>query len=287
MKLDSPLRYPGGKAFLAAFLSKTLQLNGLSDCSYYEPFAGGAGAALSLLRSNVVSQLYLNDLDPGIVSFWRAALYESKRFAEAIHSVHLSIAEWKRQLEICRLANLDNPFELGFATFFLNRCNRSGIILGAAPIGGYNQTGKWKMDARFYRKTLADRILAIGEYRERIHVSHMDALEFLVDKLPPANERASTFVYLDPPYHEKGDRLYMNVYDDQDHRNLATFIQDQCSLKWMTSYDDTPFVRDLYELCHLSKCSLKYSLQRKREAEELIIFPQGMSHPNIVVDPAQ
>ena len=276
MKFDSPLRYPGGKAPLATLLSQTIELNGLTGCSYFEPFAGGAGAALRLLREGAASEIYLNDLDPHIYSFWRAVLYESERFADAVLSVPVTLPEWKRQQQICISADSTQTFALGFATFYLNRCNRSGIILGSAPIGGYAQTGKWKMDARYYRKTLAERVLAIGRQREQIHVSNMDALDFLVTCLPIKDEQKPSFAYLDPPYHEKGNRLYLSFYSDEDHRALAQYIQEQDSLPWVISYDDSEYIRELYSTCNISRLSLRYSLQRRRKTQELLIWPSHL-----------
>ena len=273
MSFDSPLRYPGGKASLATLLSRTIEINGLSGCSYFEPFAGGAGAALRLLREGVASELYLNDLDPRIFSFWQAVLYESERFADAIMSVPLTTAEWRRQQQTCRLADSTRPFELGFATFYLNRCNRSGIILGAAPIGGYAQSGRWALDARFYRETLAERVLAIGRQQKLIHITNLDALEFLGTRLSSRDTGKPSFAYLDPPYYAKGKRLYMNFYGDDDHRELAHSIQERDGLQWVMSYDDSDYIRDLYSTCHISSLSLKYSLHRRRQAQELLIWP--------------
>lgn len=281
MKFDSPLRYPGGKAPLATLLSQTIELNGLKGCLYFEPYAGGGGAALRLLRDGAASEIYLNDLDPHIYSFWHAALSESERFAEAILSVPVTLDEWRRQQQICTLADLTRPFELGFATFYLNRCNRSGIILGSAPVGGYAQKGEWKIDARFYRESLAERVLAIGTQRDVIHVSNMDALQFLSSCLPSRDERMPSFAYLDPPYHENGKRLYMNFYSDDDHRKLARYIQGQHDLPWVISYDDSDCIRQLYSNCNVSELSLKYSLQRKRKAQELLIWP---NHVMLEVD---
>ena len=283
MKFDSPLRYPGGKASLAPFLSETITINNLYGCCYFEPFAGGAGAALRLLRQGIVSQIHLNDLDPRIVSFWRAILDESERFAEYILSVPITIEEWKKQLQICRFADSSKPFELGFSVFFLNRCNRSGIILGSAPIGGYDQSGKWKMDARFYRETLANRVLAIARRKEQIHVSNMDALDFLSNYLAPRRDSESSFVYLDPPYYSNGNRLYMNSYKHLHHRDLARYIQETNTLNWVMSYDDTEFIRDLYATAEITTLPLQYSLQRRRRAQELLISPSyvrlGVSSP--------
>ena len=280
---DSPLRYPGGKASIAPFVSQTIKINNLTGCSYFEPFAGGAGAALSLLREGVVSELHLNDLDPHIASFWRAVLEEPKRFADRIQTIPLTVEEWRKQWQVCQAGDDGNYFELGFATFYLNRCNRSGIVLGAAPIGGYAQAGTWKMDARFYRETLAKRILAIGSRRDQIHITNMDTLDFLVKYLPRGRCSELAFVYLDPPYFANGNRLYMNSYTDQDHRELAWHMETRNDLSWVMSYDDSDFIKGLYSKCNISYLSLKYSLQTRRKAQELLISPThvltGVLHP--------
>ena len=282
MRYDSPLRYPGGKASLADFFGRVIELNNLFGCSYFEPFAGGAGAALRLLRKNVVLELHLNDIDHCITAFWNAALNEPERFVDAILSVPVNIAEWKRQRQVCLRPDASKPFELGFAAFYLNRCNRSGILLGAAPIGGYAQTGKWRIDARFYRENLAERILTIAKRREQIHITNMDAITFLAKHLPRGHERKRVFAYLDPPYWSNGNRLYMNFYKDRDHKNLSRYIQRQGTLKWVMSYDDAHFIRNLYKTCVLSHLSLQYSLQRKQQARELMIVPYHVRLPDAV-----
>ncbi len=279
MKYDSPLRYPGGKSALAPFLTRTIKINNLAGCSYYEPFAGGAGAAIRLLREGSVSELHLNDLDSRISSFWHAVLHESERLVKAIMSVRLSISEWKKQQTICRRADTNSPFELGFSTLYMNRCNRSGILLGSAPIGGYTQTGTWRIDARFNRETLAKRVLAIARIRDQIHITNMDALEFLTTNLAQKERLKHVFIYLDPPYYSNSSRLYMNSYTDSDHKNLANYMQRQRTLNWIMSYDDTDFIKNLYGDCDISHLSLQYSLQRKRRAQELLIAPTRVRIP--------
>lgn len=275
----SPLRYPGGKAALADFLAQTIASNGLSNPSYFEPFAGGAGAALRLLSDDVVSDVHLNDLDPRITAFWRAMLAESERFAEKILDVPVTVEEWRKQWRVCQDSDASKPFELGFATFYLNRCNRSGVITGAAPIGGYAQEGKWKIGARFYRDSLAERVRALGDMSDRIHVTGLEAGDFLVEHLPRGRARDRVFVYLDPPYYGKGRRLYLNSYESKDHKRLATYMQRQKRLKWMASYDNSDFIRGLYGSCNISENSLRYSLQRNRKAQELLIAPTYLRRP--------
>ena len=278
-KFDSPLRYPGGKAALAPFLAKTIAMNDLDGCAYYEPFAGGAGAALRLLREGAVSCVHINDLDPRIAAFWQAAIRQSERFAAAIMSVKLNVQEWKRQREVYVRKDPGKPFELGFATFYLNRCNRAGILFGAAPIGGYEQAGKWKLGARFYRETLAERVRDLGRRAAQIHVSNMDAGRFLVEKLPRGRGRGRVFAYLDPPYWEKGGRLYFNSYLPKDHKALARYMQRQQALHWVMSYDDAQEITEMYAGSSISQLSVRYSLCRVGGSEELLIAPDRLQLP--------
>ena len=280
MKFDSPLRYPGGKAALGPFLAETIALNGLANCAYFEPFAGGAGAALWLLRKGIVSEAHINDLDPCVAAFWQAALDEPDRFSDAIISAKLDLDEWKRQRDIYAGRDTNRPFDLGFATFYLNRCNRSGVLAGAGPIGGYEQTGKWKIDARFYRESLAKRVRALGQLSDRIHLSSLDAHRFLIKKLPRGRGRSRVFAYLDPPYWEKGGRLYLNSYAPKHHTALARYMQHQNTLKWVMSYDDAAQIRHKYAYANIHRFSLRYTLSESRSAQELLITPSHLQLPD-------
>ena len=182
MNPTSPLRYPGGKGCLVGLLSDVIDLNNLRGCAYFEPYAGGAGAALELLRKETVSEVFINDADFRVGAFWESVLGKTERFVDEIFRVPLSIEEWRRQQSVCANPEKHTRFQAGFAAFYMNRCNRSGVLTGAGPIGGYAQTGKWKLGVRFNREALAERVLVLGRMRDRIHVSNGDALEFY---LPP------------------------------------------------------------------------------------------------------
>ena len=263
---------------MAGLLAQTIKLNGLEGCPYYEPFAGGAGAALRLLREGVVSEVHLNDLDPAIAAFWRAVLDQPERFAEAIMEVPLNIEEWKRQRDIYQggIEAASDLFDYGFATFYLNRCNRSGVLSGAGPIGGYEQAGEWKMDARFNRENLVERVCRVAERREQIHITQKDALRFLVEGLPRGSKRSQVFVYLDPPYFSNGNRLYMNYYEKPDHCQLSNYLKRQKNLKWVMSYDNSNYIRDVYSQFTISDFDLQYSLHKHRRGKELFISPNYM-----------
>lgn len=279
MRFISPLRYPGGKASLSGFLTDVIDLNDLRGCVYFEPYAGGAGAALSLLRNEVVSEIIINDADRRIYAFWQSALKENERFVSKVLSVPLTIKEWYKQREICTNPSTHSRFDVGFAAFYMNRCNRSGVLTGAGPIGGYEQTGKWRLGVRFSREPLAERFLILERMRKRIQITDLDAIDFLKTRLPRGSQRSSAFVYLDPPYVHKGQRLYLNSYGPSDHTQVARYLNSQTTLPWIMSYDDTELVRDLYYQNQISSLPIRYSLQEKRSAKEIVIAPHRLLVP--------
>lgn len=204
----SPLRYPGGKGKLEPFMELLIEQTGHIGGTYIEPFAGGAGIALELLEKNIVNKIVINDLDKGVYSFWKAILTETDKFINDIRNIPLTIDEWNRQRAVLE-DNRRYSYELGFATFYLNRTNRSGIIKGGV-IGGVEQSGSWRMDARFNRNELIERILKITRRKRQIHIYNKDVNSFVRNYLPQYEENA--FVYFDPPYFGKGKQLYLNFF---------------------------------------------------------------------------
>lgn len=265
----SPLRYPGGKGKLASFMKVLIEKTDHKGGTYIEPFAGGAGIALDLLENDVVSQIVINDLDKGIYSFWRAILNETNRFVEAIFEVPVTVEEWKYQRNVLLQADNKYSFELGFATFYLNRTNRSGIINGGM-IGGIEQTGSWKLNARFNKENLADRILNIVKKKECIHLYNKDVSSLIKNYLPKYEKDA--FVYFDPPYFKKGKQLYLNFFNEQDHIRIEKLIKESLTCDWVITYDDAPEIADIYANYELRRFDLNYSVAKKRRASEIIIF---------------
>lgn len=218
MDFYSPLRYPGGKGKVAAFFKQLFLDNGLCDGVYVEPYAGGASVALSLLFSEYASRIIINDKDRSIYAFWYSVLNETEELCKQISDCTIKVDDWEKQRHIQKTKEEHDLLTLGFSTFFLNRINRSGIIM-AGIIGGRNQTGNWKMDARFNKPDLIKRIKRIASYAGSIRLYNKDAVSLIkqVDKTLPAK----SLLYLDPPYFEKGKELYMNHYNPEDHAHIA------------------------------------------------------------------
>lgn len=276
----SPLRYPGGKSLLMRFLVEVIQANGLGKPDYIEPYAGGAGAALHLLFDEYVEEITINDADPRIQAFWQAVTKRNDDFLDRLSRIRTSVTEWKRQRDIYEKRDLRKQFELGFAVFYLNRTSRSGIVRNAGPIGGHDQTGKYKIDARFYRKELMDRIARIGRYAHRIHVSGMDGLSLLrrLDGTPA--KAARTLAFLDPPYYDKGSNLYLNGFDHGQHNTLAEFLKVRRRFAWVMTYDNTKEIRALYDGFSSIRFDLSYSAFERRAGQELLIHPTEVVVPN-------
>lgn len=262
----SPLRYPGGKNCIFHFVAKLFYENNLIGASYAEPYAGGSGLALRLLFEGYVDHIYINDLDRSIYSFWVTVLNNPKEFCKWVEKVDISIKNWNKYKNLQRRAHELDTFELAQSTFFLNRTNVSGVIKGGV-IGGQNQTGKYKIDARFNKSDLIDRILRIAEMKDRITISCMDGLAF-INKMDKIKEEI--FIYLDPPYYQKGADLYMNFYSNDDHKKLSRHVR-KMQKKWMVSYDNHDFILNLY--ADDRKISYKLSqAASNRVGDEIIIF---------------
>ena len=274
----SPLRYPGGKGKLTPLIELLIDKYGHRGGIYIEPFAGGAGVAIELLEKGVVSEIVINDLDKGIYSFWRAILEETDRFLEQVSRVPLTIDEWKKQRSICFGNNKKYSFELGFATFYMNRTNRSGIIK-AGVIGGMEQSGLWKLDARFNREDLIFRIKKIAENKSKIHLYNKDIESFLENYASKYEENA--FIYFDPPYFNKGKQLYLNFFNYNDHIRIEKLIGNTVNCDWIITYDDEPEIGKIYEKYCIKRIELNYSVAKKRKAKELIIFESSSSVPDI------
>jgi len=272
----TPLRYPGGKAKLANFVKLLLQTNKLHDVHYVEPYAGGAGVALALLFEGYAKHVHINDYNRSVYAFWNSVLNETDMLCALIQDTRVTMSEWKRQKQVQKDLNASG-LELGFSTFFLNRTNRSGII-GAGVIGGQQQNGTWKIDARYSKQGLIQRIQKVARFKQRISVYNMDAAEFLRTRMPELPER--TFIYLDPPYYVKGEGLYENFYQDQDHKVIAQLVS-KLRTPWIVSYDYHPRLLELYVEFESMIYQLSYSAQDRYKGSEVIFFSPALSVPNV------
>lgn len=273
----SPLRYPGGKGKLADYVKAIVRENDLLDGVYVEPYAGGAAVALELLFLDYVQEIHINDLNCSVHSFWREVLDNPDRLITRILETEVSIHEWFRQKDV----QADPGASLSdraFSTFFLNRCNRSGILKGGV-IGGKKQDGGWKLDARFNKEELTSRIRTVSTYRDRITLHNRDAAELvlsLAKTLPP-----ETLFYLDPPYYVKGEGLYDSFYTHDDHVKVGKVVQGLDKQRWIVSYDDVAEINSIYASARALRYRLSYSAQTREKGGEVMFFCSKLEIPKV------
>lgn len=278
MKYLSPLRYPGGKARLAPFLADLICLQKKQPTRYAEPFAGGAGAALRLLYEGDVKHIHINDIHPGVAAFWRSVTQQSERFIALLKETPVTIEQWHEQREIFNQGLVDDDdVNLGFATFFLNRTNRSGI-LNARPIGGLEQQGKWKIDARYNVNGLVERIEVIAKLASHITVTQLDGLAF-IDSLQGYGK--DLLIYADPPYVVQGDKLYLRSFDEEAHKSLAEKLSKSLH-PWVLTYDDEAIIwKELYKTHRSARFEIAHTAQYGHIGSEIIVYSTDLIVPEV------
>lgn len=266
----SPLRYPGGKTILYEKVKNIINKNISAKCTYVEPFAGGCGLALKLLFNSNVEKIIINDYDYAIYCVWDSILNNAEQYIEKINNINIDIEEWNRQRYIYENKQDYSKIDVAIATLFLNRTNISGVIKGG-PIGGINQNGKYKIDCRFNKKTLTDKIMKIYSYKDKIELYNMEANEFIEKVI--TNRKEKLFIYLDPPYFQKGPTLYKNFFNKENHKELSNVIKKYLdNYKWIITYDNNETIKEMYDNYRIEIFDLPYSAGNNKNGKEIMIY---------------
>jgi len=264
----SPLRYPGGKFKIYDKVKNLIEINELGDRIYVEPFAGGFGMGLGLLRENIVETAILNDFDPHIYNFWHTIINNSDEFLQIMMDTPITIEERERQKEIYDDVHAGQVSD-GFATFFLNRVHFSGIITGG-PIGGFAQSGTYKLDCRFNKAEIKNKVEQIALLKDRIELYNYDASELIAHHLQGRIQEC--FFNIDPPYVKKGHRLYTNYFKEENHRNLEKKISEHLGEScWIVTYDDCELIRDIYKDYHMVGYDILHNAGGSAQGKEIVI----------------
>lgn len=265
----SPLRYPGGKSKIYEKVKNLIVVNGFEGRTYVEPFAGGFGIGISLLCDDIVQSAILNDFDSHIYHFWYSVLNDTENLLRLIAETPITIEERERQKQNYGDVNAGTLND-GFATLFLNRVNFSGIIKGG-PIGGLAQTGTYKVDCRFNKADISNKIETIANLKGKIKLYNKDAGDFI--RMNLMKMKSPMFLNIDPPYVIKGSQLYTNFFTEGDHLNLQRVINKHLreEYPWIITYDDCQLVRDLYQQFYMEEYKITHNAGGSVQGKELVI----------------
>lgn len=284
----SPFRFPGGKSQLTNFIINTLNLNQNHDI-YVEPFAGGFGVGLNLLKQNQVKTAILNEFNPGLYSVWKFILQDPNILIDRIRKTDVTIDEWHRQRKIHQDSKDQINVDNAFSTLFLNRTNISGIITGGV-IGGLQQQGKYKVDCRFNKLKLIQKIEWINSQKDRIKLFNMDGSK-MISKLPDLYSGQKVFMLIDPPYYKEGKTLYESYFNKEDHiklRDALLNLNQDNLINWIETYDINQNVYKLYkDRFDCYTYGINYSVIKAHKAKEYIFTNQNTllkSSDKIVLD---
>ena len=273
-KLYTPLRYPGGKARFAPYITSLMEENELIGGHYLEPYAGGAGVALDLLFHEAAEHIHINDYDSAVYDFWITITKKPEALLKLVNDTPITMNQWFHWRAVLRGEVEVDQVERGFATLFMNRTNRSGVLKGGV-IGGKDQSGTYRLDARFKKDVLTKRIERIAVHANKISVNNEDALTLL--KRCKSFLPKKSLIYLDPPYYVKGQGLYRNFYLHDDHVAIAEQLQKiDFEHPWIVSYDNVQEIQDMYKIAEALKYVINYTAQKRYVGSEIMFFSSQM-----------
>lgn len=237
----SPFRYPGGKTWLVPRVRQWLRNFDRRPSVLVEPFTGGGIVGLTAAFEELAEHVVLVELDKQVAAVWQTILGgDAEWLADRVLSFDLTHANAREVLAQTE----GGTRELAFRTILKNRTFHGGILAPGATFIKHGENGKG-LASRWYAETLAARITAIGEIRQRFTFICGDGIEVMQQH---AKKKRAAF-FIDPPYtaggsngKRAGTRLY--VHHELDHERLFEMARRVLGDVLLT-YDDAPDVRDL------------------------------------------
>ena len=264
--IKSPLRYPGGKNKMV----NTIKHYFPKDFDkYMEPFVGG-GSIFAYIKQEYpdLKAYWINDKFFSLATLYECLKFDADKVIDKINSYKEQYKDNGNELfEFCKNNIYSySPIIRASCFFILNRITFSGTILS----GGYS---KQAFENRFTDSSI-DRLKKFSElFKEKVITSNED-YSILVD-----NADENTFIYLDPPYHtaeksalygEKG-----NLHKYFNHEELVEKLKI-CRGKWLITYDDCEYIRNLYSFANIYPVEYTYSMKnvgknKQKGNKEIII----------------
>jgi len=245
--VKSPLRYPGGKSRAAQTIAKLLP----DFDEFREPFIGGGSVFVYVKQHFPDKKYWINDLYSELHKFWEMTQKDMDGLITKVY-------EWKRNYtvgkELYSFLNENlgkfNDLERAAAFFVYNRITFSGTTLS----GGYSESA---FTGRFTESSI-QRLNNLREVINGSFISNYDYEEIV------RKEGKNVFIFLDPPYYSATkSALYGkngNLHKSFDHKRFSE-IMKRCRHKWLITYDDCKYIRDLFSFAVIRSWNLTYGMR--------------------------
>jgi DNA adenine methylase len=182
-------RYPGSKSRSVATIMEVVARYCESvgwDVEYREPFFGAGSVGFSILKQySQLRRAWFNDRDPGVACIWERVLRSPEELIERLGSFVPEVEQFfdfrdgLRQVDGMGLAA--DRLDFAFRKIAIHQMSRNGLgTRSGGPIGGRDQSGRYKIDSRYSMRSLAKSIrLASGLLgRVRTHPDVCSCIDF-------------------------------------------------------------------------------------------------------------
>jgi len=222
---------------------------------FREPFLGGGSVFIHTKQRFPNKKFWVNDLYFELYKFWEMTQKDVDSLIDKIY-------EWRGQFTIGKQLhkflneNLDgfNDLERAAAFFIYNRITFSGTSLS----GGFSEGA---FAGRFTESSI-ERLNEFANVISGTTITNFDYEELV------KREGENVFIFLDPPYYSaKKSALYGkngNLHKSFEHEKFAETMKN-CKHKWLITYDDSEYVRDLFSFAKITAWELTYGMRNVTE----------------------
>ena len=248
------MRYPGGKSKLKKKILPFIVPS--SDVvEYREPFFGGGSIGVDFLSSSSIPQVWVNDFDKHLANMWNSVIHNPEPLKEMIRSFKPTVQSFY-DFKAALTSDMADSVTSGFYKLAIHQMSYSGLgVKAGGPIGGVNQTSNYSVDCRWSPDNICKKIDKIhtmlsSKQTKCTSVSFEDVI---------LDESVKAFLYLDPPYYDKGGDLYFHAFNHQQHVDLSQLLR-QSNHEWVLSYDDMPEIRNMYSWAKITEIDATYTI---------------------------
>jgi DNA adenine methylase len=274
--------YPGGKSKLRkpilAAIQNMVHKHNLTE--YREPFFGGGAIGLEVLEKiPAIEYIAINDFDPAVASLWTAVIQLPDQLIQVVKTFSPSVQAFNsfksKLLQLNTATFQNNPaqiLDIALMKLALHQMSYSGLGTKAGgPMGGQNPTDPAAIACRWSPAHLEKEILKTSRLISSRAVTTGGCMSQDFSDLFAGDP---AMIYLDPPYFEQGGNLYQHAFSSRDHLRLAKLLQET-QHQWLLSYDDCPFIRDLYrDWATIQSIEMTCTINGSNPKSELLISPR-------------